>query len=111
MLDEKKANSLEGLIVTRATLASVLGCTGSRVGQLVEAGVISQHGHGRYALVECVRKVVRYQRNGGGERSKAQQRFSQARAEWMEARSAKACLEQAKLVGELVPAEEMARGY
>jgi hypothetical protein len=34
MLDEK----LDGLIVNLAALASVLGDTGSRIGQLVEAG-------------------------------------------------------------------------
>jgi phage terminase Nu1 subunit (DNA packaging protein) len=108
----KSSAEIEELVVSRAELARCLGLSGSRVGQLVEEKAIpAPETHGTYKLAASTRAYCRYQRDTGGEKSKAGADFSAARAEWMRSTAAKAKLELQARSDEFVPMEAVTEAW
>jgi len=96
---------INSLLVGRRELGQLFGLTSSRIGQLIEQGVLPPpESHGRYNLAACVKAYVRHLREGG-ERSKAQREFTEARTAWMHSRAEKAAAEAAWANGNMLPAE------
>jgi len=103
---------IEDLEVSRAELARCLGLSGSRIAQLVEEKVIpAPETHGKYRLAASTRAYCRYQRDIGGERSKAGADFSAARAEWMRSRARKAKLEEKALSDQFISVDAMNQAW
>ena len=103
---------IEELVVSRAELARFLGLSGSRVAQLVAEKVIPPpEVHGRYKLAAATRAYCRYQRDTGGEKSKAGADFSAARAEWMRSKARKAAIEEQAASAEFVPMESVTEAW
>jgi phage terminase Nu1 subunit (DNA packaging protein) len=98
--------TLEELTVSRQELATLLGLSSARVGQMVGAGTIpAPIEHGRYRLAECVRKYCEYTRSDS--RSKGSKKFTDARAEWMASKARKAALEEQAASDEFIPVAAM----
>jgi len=54
---------LQSLTVTRQELATLLGLSSARIGQMVGEGTIpAPVGHGRYLLAQCVKRFCEYSR-------------------------------------------------
>jgi phage terminase Nu1 subunit (DNA packaging protein) len=84
---------LAALTVTRQELATLLGLSSARIGQMVGEGIIpAATGHGCYLLAECVKRYCEHTR--ADSRSKGSRRFVDARSQWMESKARKAKLEE-----------------
>jgi phage terminase Nu1 subunit (DNA packaging protein) len=101
---------LATLTVTRQELATLLGLSSARVGQMVGDGTIpAPIEHGRYRLAECVRRYCEHTRSDS--RSKGSKRFTDARSQWMESKSRRARLEEEVLTAKYIPVSVMDAGW
>lgn len=101
---------LATLTVTRQELATLLGLSSARIGQMVGEGTIpAPETHGRYRLAECVRKYCEYSR--ADSKSKGNKAFTDARAQWMASRARRAQLEEQALSDKYITVEAMTEGW
>jgi len=92
------------------TIAKVLKLTPRHVTRLAEQGVIPlPNSDGKYDLVPCVQAYIEFlrMRHGGSKSVKSAQKFSAERARLYEMKADIAEVERARLVGDLVSAEEV----
>jgi hypothetical protein len=105
--NKNRAAPDKDFLVGRAELMFALSISTSRVSQIVREKIIPEpDAHGKYPLLACIRRFVQYQR-AGGERSKTQTDFTEARTAWMQQRAAKAALEREMLERALVRTDDM----
>jgi phage terminase Nu1 subunit (DNA packaging protein) len=101
---------LQSLTVTRQELATLLGLSSARIGQMVGEGTIpAPVGHGRYLLAQCVKRFCEYSR--ADSKSKGNKAFTDARAQWMASRARRAQLEEEVLNDRFITVEAMNIGW
>ena len=105
-----EAVDLATLTVTRQELATLLGLSSARIGQMVGEGTIpAPETHGRYRLTESVKRYCEYTR--ADSKSKGSKKFTDARAEWMASKARKAAIEEKALSNEFVPMEAVTEAW
>ncbi len=64
-MKKRKENEVENMVVNTKTIASMIGVTDRRVRQMAEEGIIEKVGHGRFELMDTMRRYIDYLRNTG----------------------------------------------
>ena len=101
---------LATLTVSRQELATLLGLSSARIGQMVGEGTIpAPVGHGRYLMAECVKRYCEYSR--ADSKSKGSKAFVDARARWMASRARRAQLEEQVLSDKSITVADMDAGW
>ena len=104
------ATELETPTVTRQELATLLGLSSARIGQMVGEGIIpGATAHGRYLLAQCVKRYCEHTRSDL--RSKGSMAFTDARTRWMESKARRARLEEEVLTAKYIPVSVMDAGW
>lgn len=98
--------------VSRAALAAALDLTPRRVSSLVSEGIFPKPTrHGMYPLVQCLHAYMRYTRERATGAGVATETLASERAKLTHAKAAIAQMQEKRLRGELVSAEETVTGW
>lgn len=92
-------------------LARILDLSDRRIPQLVAEGIIPKTDRGRYPLIPCVQGYIRYLRAGSKGQNLGSEALAVNHAKLTSARAEIEELKRAKMAGEMVPRDQIARAW